>query len=202
MDRETALEQQLAAQALNQRLAALRAQDRGFDPQEFLERAQSVVLAMAAACRKGTLDGLQEEIFEGRYATWKAGFMDTVIAQELAGENLTVDAIAVTIVSLGLSLSAIINQADPGNAAYDAITVRVDAHSDAEEPFTEYWIFIRRAGALAGAPGPQTGQCPNCGAPLSPNPLGTCVYCGAALGMHADSAWTLAEITNIQLPLG
>ncbi len=65
----------------------------------------------------------------------------------------------------------------------------------------QYWIFIRRVGdGAVGAP--QTGECPNCGAPLSLNPEGACVYCGAALAIHADSTWALAEITNVQLPVG
>lgn len=202
VDREAALEQQLAGQVLNQRLAALSAHDQGFDRQEFLERVQGVAVAMAAACRKGSLDALQSDIFEGRFAAWKAGFLDTNYGQELSGENLTVHGMAIAGVAFGLSLNAIINQADPDNATYDAITVRVDAGSDAEQPFTEYWIFIRRVGNGASGAAPQTGQCPNCGAPLSLNPMGACVYCGAALSLHADSTWTLAEITNIQLPLG
>ncbi len=202
MDREAALEQQIAGQAVAQRLAALTAHDQGFDRQEFLERVQGIVVAMAAACRKGSLDALQSDIFEGRFAAWKSGFMDTDYGRELAGENLTVHGMAIAGVALGLNLNAIINQADPDNATYDAITVRVDAASDAEQPFTEYWIFIRRVGDGTSGVGPLTGQCPNCGAPLSLNPMGACVYCGAALTVHADSTWTLAEITNIQLPLG
>jgi len=201
VDRETALEQQLAGQVLNQRLAALRAHDQAFDRQEFLERVQGIVLALAAACRKGNLDGLADDIFEGRFAAWKAGFMETPYAQELAGENLTIHGMTIAGVALGLGLNAIINEADPDNATYDAITVRVDAASDAEQPFTEYWIFLRRVADGAGGAAPQTGQCPNCGAPLSLNPMGACVYCGAALALNADSTWTLAEITNIQLPL-
>lgn len=201
MDREAALEQQLAGQVLTQRLAALTERDRGFDRQEFLERVQGIVAAMAAACQKGSLEALEADIFEGRYAAWKAGFLDTPYAQELAGENLTIRGITIAGVALGLGLNAIVNQADPDNASYDAITVRIDAASDAEQPFTEYWVFIRRVADGAGGAAPQTGQCPNCGAPLSLNPMGACVYCGAALALHADSAWTLAEITNIQLPL-
>lgn len=202
MDAEAALEQQLAAQVLNQRLGALRAHDQGFDRQEFLERAQGIVVAMATACRKGSLEALQSDIFAGRFGAWKAGFMDTDYAHELSGENLTVQGLAIAGVGLGLSLDTIINQADPDGATYDAITVRVDAASENEQAFTEYWIFIRRVGGTADSGAAQLGQCPNCGAPLSLNPLGACVYCGATLGVHADSAWTLAEITNIQLPLG
>ena len=202
VDREAALEQQLAGQAINQRLAALSAHDQGFDRQEFLERTQGIVVAMAAACRKGSLDALESDIFEGRFAAWKAGFLDSNYGQELSGENLAVHGMAIAGVALGLSLNAIINQADPDNATYDAITVRVDAGSDAEQPYTQYWIFIRRVGNGASAAAPQTGQCPNCGAPLSLNPMGACVYCGAALSLRADSTWTVAEITNIQLPLG
>jgi hypothetical protein len=201
VDRDAALEQQIAGQVLNQRLAALSARDQAFNKQEFLERVQGIVVAMSTACRKGSLDALQSDIFEGRFAAWKAGFMDTDYARELSGENLAVHGLALAGVALGLKLNAIINQADPDNATYDAITVRMDAASDAEQPFTEYWIFIRRAANGAGGAAP-TGQCPNCGAPLSLNPMGACVYCGALASLDADSTWTLAEITNIQLPLG
>jgi len=201
VDREGTLEQQLSGQVLTQRLAALSAHDQAFDKQEFLERAQGVVLALAAGCRKGTLDALAQDIFEGRFAAWKAGFMDTPYAQELAGENLAIRGMTIAGVGLGLGLNAIINEVDPGTATYDAITVRVDASSDGEAPFTEYWIFIHRVGDGASGGAAPTGQCPNCGAPLSMNPMGACVYCGASLAVSADSTWTLAEITNIQLPL-
>lgn len=201
MDREAALEQQLAGQVLNQRLAALTTRDRSFDPQEFLERVQGVAQAMAAACRKGNLDALSEDVFEGRFPEWKAGFMDTPYAAELAGENLSIHGMTIAGVGMGLALGSIINEASPDGATYDAITVRIDAQSDGEDAFTEYWIFIRRVGDGAATSAPRTGECPNCGAPLSMNALGACVYCGASLAVHADSTWTLAEITNIQLPL-
>jgi len=196
---EAALERQLAGQMLDQRLATMKAHDEAFDRQEFLKRAQGIVVGMAAACRKGSLDDQAGEIFEGRFAAWKAGFIDTPYAHELAGENLTVNGLTIAGVGLGLMLNAIINEVNPDNATYDAITVRVDAESDAEEPFTEYWIFIRRVADGATA-APQTGQCPNCGAPLSLNAMGACDYCGADLALHADSTWALAEITNVQLP--
>jgi hypothetical protein len=198
---EAALERQVAGQVLDQRLATLKAHDQAFDRQEFLERAQGIVIAMAVACRKGSLDDQAGDIFEGRFAAWKAGFMATPYAQELAGENLTIQGMTIAALGLGINLNAIINEANLDNATYDAITVRVDAASDSGQPFTEYWIFIRRVADSADA-APQTGQCPNCGAPLSLNSAGACVYCGAALALHADSTWTVAEITNIQLPLG
>jgi hypothetical protein len=198
---EAALEREVAGQVLDQRLATLKANDPAFDRQEFLERVQGVVVGMAAACRKGNLDGQAADIFEGRYAAWKTGFMDTPYGQELAAENLSVRGLTLAGVALGVNLNAVINEANPDGATYDAITVRIDAASDAEEPFTEYWIFIRRVGdGAVGAP--QTGECPNCGAPLSLNPEGACVYCGAALAIHADSTWALAEITSVQLPVG
>lgn len=201
VDREAALEQQLAGQVLNQRLAALKTHDPNFDPEEFLERAQGVVQAMAAASRKGNLDALSADIFEGRFPEWKAGFMATPWAAELAGENLTIHGMTIADVGMGLALGSIINEASPDKATYDAITVRIDAESDGADPFTEFWIFIRRVGDGAAGTAPQTGECLNCGAPLSLNAMGACVYCGASLTVHADSTWTLAEITNIQLPL-
>lgn len=198
---EAELERQVAGEVVDQRLATLKANDPAFDRQEFLERVQGVIDGLAAACRKGNLDDQAADIFEGRFAAWKTGFIDTPYGRELAAENLSVQAMTVAAVALGVNLNAVINEANPDGASYDAITVRVDASSDAEEPFTEYWIFIRRVGdGAVGAP--QTEQCPNCGAPLSLNPEGNCVYCGAALTVRADSNWALAQITNLQLPLG
>jgi hypothetical protein len=198
---EAALERQLAGQVVDQRLAALKDNDPAFDRDEFLERVQAVAVGMAAACRKGNLDDQAADIFEGRFAAWKEGFLDTPYGQELAGENLSIHRMTLASVALGVNLGAIINEANPDGATYDAITVRIDAASDGEDPFTEYWIFIRRV-ATAVTAAPQTGQCPNCGAPLSVNPEGNCAYCGAALNVRADSSWSLAQITNVQLPLG
>ncbi|MCO5167969.1 MAG: TIM44-like domain-containing protein [Planctomycetes bacterium] len=93
---------------------------------------------------------------------------------------------------------------------YDAVTVRI--HADGLEytldrqgklvagsrsrrrRFSEYWTFVRRAGARAKDPTAWDGEsCPNCGGPLSINQAGTCAYCGSTV-TSGEFTWVLAAI--------
>lgn len=94
------------------------------------------------------------------------------------------------------------------DAFYEMITVRIHASmrdyvTDAvgrvvggdpngRRAFSEYWTFIRTAGALEGSP-KKEGGCPNCGAPLQVNMAGSCEYCATKV-TTGDFEWVLSAI--------
>ena len=63
-----------------------------------------------------------------------------------------------------------------------------------QRAFTEFWTFTRTAGVktLAGG-GISEQKCPNCGAPLSVNEVGSCKYCDAAV-TSGNFDWVLTRI--------
>jgi hypothetical protein len=99
-------------------------------------------------------------------------------------------------------------QTDPN---FDAVTVRIDASaadyevddsgklvygSRQNQPFTEYWTFIRSGAARTRVgEGAEITQCPNCGAPLSINESGVCSYCKATV-TTGQFGWVLDNITQ------
>lgn len=94
------------------------------------------------------------------------------------------------------------------DAFYDSITVRIHASlrdyvvdaggrvvgGDQRSPraFSEYWTFIRTAGAAAPVPAKE-GACPNCGAPLEVSMAGDCAYCGSKV-TSGQFDWVLSAI--------
>ena len=94
------------------------------------------------------------------------------------------------------------------DAYYDAVTVRlfasmIDYVIDAEgkpvsgskskpRAFSEYWTFIRRAGA-ASDEAAEPGGCPSCGAPLKVSQAGVCAYCETKV-VTGEFGWVLSAI--------
>lgn len=62
------------------------------------------------------------------------------------------------------------------------------------DPFTEYWVFIRKKGLKTKTKdGIFDRKCPNCGAPIKVDVAGVCKYCGANV-VNGDFDWVLSEI--------
>ena len=101
------------------------------------------------------------------------------------------------------------------DASFDAITVRLFASSldytvtdegklvcgskSRERRYTEYWTLIRGAGRK----GPTRTEpvCPNCGAPLAINMVGTCTYCQAKV-TTGEFDWVLSRIEQDEVYVG
>jgi hypothetical protein len=96
--------------------------------------------------------------------------------------------------------------------SFDSITVKIDASaadyevdeqtnkivfgSKQEQPFTEYWTFIRSGAARTKAGEEAEGtRCPNCGAPLSISESGVCSFCKATV-TTGQFGWVLDSITQ------
>ena len=94
------------------------------------------------------------------------------------------------------------------DAYYEMITVRIHAsmrdyvtdaggrvvggNPNAARAFSEYWTFIRTAGAPKASP-KKEGGCPSCGAPIQVNMAGSCEYCGTKI-TSGDFEWVLSAI--------
>lgn len=183
---------------LDQDLAALKAKDPIFNEQIFLDRAQAAFFALQKAWMDRNLEPSRVYMSDGLYHRWKVQ-VDGMVAAHKRNllDNLVIGGVRIVKV-----------QTDPN---YDAITVRIDASaadyevddnnrviygSRQNQPFTEYWTFIRRGGARTklGEPAEIT-QCPNCGAPLSINESGVCSYCKATV-TSGEFGWVLDNITQ------
>jgi len=181
-------------------LAALQAKDPGFNQQMFLDRAQAAFFALQKSWMDRNLEPARVYMSDGIYHRWKTQ-IDAMLAAHKKNvlDNLVIGGISIVKV-----------QTDPN---YDAITVRIDASaadyevddttankviygSRVNQPFTEYWTFIRSGSARTKAgEGAEVTQCPNCGAPLSINESGVCSYCKATV-TSGQFGWVLDNITQ------
>jgi Tim44-like domain len=181
-------------------LAALQAKDPGFNQQMFLDRAQAAFFALQKSWMDRNLEPARVYMSDGIYHRWKTQ-IDAMIAAHKKNmlDNLVIGGISIVKV-----------QTDPN---YDAITVRIDASaadyevddttankviygSRQNQPFTEYWTFIRSGAARTKAgEGAEVTLCPNCGAPLSINESGVCSYCKATV-TSGQFGWVLDNITQ------
>ena len=181
-----------------QGLAALQSRDPNFNPQLFLDRAQTTFFALQNAWMQRKLDPARIYLSDGIYQRWKLQ-VDQMLAQHKRDvlENLVIGGCAIARVG--------------GDANVDTITVRIDASAadyDVDDsgkivrgdrtprPFTEYWTFVRSQAARTRAgEGAQITQCPNCGAPVQINESGTCAYCKATV-TTGQFGWVLDNITQ------
>jgi hypothetical protein len=184
--------------SLDQDLAALKVKDPNFNEQIFLDRGQAAFFALQKAWMDRNLEPARVYLSDGIYHRWKVQ-VDQMVAAHKRNvlENLVIGGVHIVKV-----------QTDPN---FDSVTVRVDASaadyevddngkliygSRQNQPFTEYWTFIRSGNARTkiGEPAEIT-QCPNCGAPLSINESGVCSYCKATV-TSGQFGWVLDNITQ------
>jgi predicted lipid-binding transport protein (Tim44 family) len=179
-------------------LTALKAKDPNFNEQMFLDRVQAAFFALQKAWMDRNLEPARVYMSDGIYHRWKVQ-IDGMIAGHKRNvlENLVIGGARIVKVQ--------------SDANFDAVTVRIDASaadyevddnnrmlsgSRQNQPFTEYWTFIRSAAARTRAgEGAEITQCPNCGAPLSINESGVCSYCKAVV-TTGQFGWVLDNITQ------
>lgn len=183
---------------LDEDLAALQAKDPNFNQQIFLDRAQAAFFALQKAWMDRNLEPARVYLSDSIYHRWKMQ-VDAMLAAHKRNvlDNLVIGGIRIVKVQT--------------DANFDSITVRIDASaadyevddsgklvygSRQNQPFTEYWTFIRSGAARTRAgEGAEITQCPNCGAPLSINESGVCSYCKAIV-TSGQFGWVLDNITQ------
>lgn len=187
----------------DQGLTALRANDPGFDPAQFVERTKSVVAKVNEAWLKGDMGPARRVISDGVYVrfTTQLGLLK---ADGL--RNLMVDWRVVAAELLGADADAL----------WDTVHVKIVGEArDADVPlglaeaaaekkargaelaqYQEVWSFVRRRGKRSkqGVPALE-GHCPSCGADLPLSEVVKCEYCQALIN-SGEHDWVLAEITQ------
>ncbi|HEX3629461.1 MAG TPA: TIM44-like domain-containing protein [Candidatus Dormibacteraeota bacterium] len=179
-------------------MAALKSTDPNFNQQIFLDRGQAAFFALQKAWMDRNLEPARIYVSDAIYHRWQVQ-IDGMLAAHKRNvlDNLVVGGVRIVKV-----------QTDPN---FDAVTVRIDASaadyevddsgklvygSRQNQPFTEYWTFIRSGAARTRVgEGAEITQCPNCGAPLSINESGVCSYCKATV-TTGQFGWVLDNITQ------
>ena len=181
-----------------QGLAALQSRDPNFNPQLFLDRAQTTFFALQNAWMQRNLDPARIYLSDGIYQRWKLQ-VDQMLAQHKRDvlENLVIGGCAIARVMGDANVDAITVRMDASGADYDVDDFNKIVRGDrTPRPFTEYWTFVRsQAARTRVGEGAQITQCPNCGAPVQVNEAGTCAYCKATV-TTGQFGWVLDSITQ------
>ncbi|HSO93919.1 MAG TPA: Tim44-like domain-containing protein [Candidatus Dormibacteraeota bacterium] len=187
-------------QTLPEDLAALQAKDPNFNQQMFLDRAQATFFALQKAWMDRNLEPARVYMSDGIYHRWKMQ-IDQMIAAHKRNvlDNLVIGGVQIVKVTTDPNFDTITVRIDASAADYevdDTTANKVIYGSRQNQPFTEYWTFIRSAAARTKAgEGAEVTQCPNCGAPLSINESGVCSYCKATV-TSGQFGWVLSNITQ------
>lgn len=181
-------------------LAALQAKDPTFNQQMFLDRAQAAFFALQKAWMDRNLEPARVYMSDGIYHRWK-NQIDALIATHKRNvlDNLVIGGVHIARVQTDPNFDVITVRIDASAADYevdDTTTNKVIYGSRQNQPFSEYWTFIRSGSARTKAgEGAELIRCPNCGAPLSINESGVCGYCKATV-TSGQFGWVLDNITQ------
>lgn len=180
-------------------LAALKAKDPNFNEQMFLDRAQAAFFALQKAWMDRNLEPARVYMSDGIYHRWKVQ-IDAMVAAHKKNvlDNLVIGGVRIVKVQTDANFDAVTVRIDASAADYevDDTSGKVVFGSQQNQPFTEYWTFIRSASARTKAgEGAEITQCPNCGAPLSISESGVCSYCKAIV-TSGQFGWVLDNITQ------
>jgi hypothetical protein len=177
-------------------LAAIQANDAGFELHAFLDRATRTFTLAQQAWSDRNLAAVRPFMGQGTYLSWESqiGQMakrhEKDVMQNVKVENATIVRAVrgpYEHITVKFDASAIDYTVDDRNGA-------MLTGSKSAEPFTEYWTF-ERAGTTATLQkaGALEQKCPNCGGPLSVNAIGECTYCKAAV-TNGTYDWVLQRI--------
>jgi hypothetical protein len=179
-------------------LNAISTRDPNFNPQVFLDRAQTTFFALQNAWMQRNLEPARIYLSDGIFQRWKLQ-VDQMLAQHRRNvlENLVIGGCALAQIAGDPSIDSITVRIDASAADYDVDDLGKIVRGDRRpRPFTEYWTFVRsRAARTRTGDGAQITQCPNCGAPISVNESGMCAYCKATV-TTGQFGWVLDNITQ------
>lgn len=198
---ETGTNKSMSSTEVKAQIAALKEKDPKFDQQKFKTHAKKVFMAVQngwedrdqAVCRPY----MAEEAYQSHQMQIDDMKREKVINKL---DNIVVGSVDYARIDL--------------DGAFEKITIKLRASmidykvSEDDEkkpimgtkktqspPFTEYWVFMRKAGIKTKAKdGILSKKCPNCGAPAdNVSVSGVCKYCDAVI-VNGDHDWILSEI--------
>src|SRR5437879_8620313 len=181
-------------------LAALQAKDPNFNQQIFLDRAQAAFFALQKAWVDRNLEPARVYMSDGIYHRWK-NQIDAMIAAHKRNllDNLVIGGVHIVKVHTDPNFDTVTVRIDASAADYevdDTTSNKVIYGSRQNQPFSEYWTFIRSGSARTkSGEGAEVTQCPNRGAPLSINESGVCSCCKATV-TSGQFGWVLDNITQ------
>jgi hypothetical protein len=178
-------------------IEAIQAADPGFNQQVFMDRVQAVFFLMQKAWQDSNVDEGRAYMSPGLYQSWRAQ-VDAMTAAHKRNvlENLYIQGLHIVRASHDQNFDNITVRIDASAMDYevDDQTGKVVFGEKRDAPFTEFWTFTRSAGVKTLVTGGISEQkCPNCGAPLSVNEVGSCRYCNAAV-TSGNFDWVLSRI--------
>jgi hypothetical protein len=187
------------AEKVQAMLAAMMADDPAFNERVFIDRAQAAFFLLQKAWMQKDLSISRAVMSEGIYQRWKVQIDQMAAAHKKnMMDNLVVLGAAVVKVERDARFEALTVQIDASAADYevDEQTGKIVFGSQTDQPFTEYWTFVRSAGTKTrDKPGVMESKCPNCGAPLTINESGVCHYCNVVV-TSGSFDWVLDNITQ------
>jgi hypothetical protein len=178
-------------------IEAIQAVDPGFNEQVFMDRVQAVFFLMQKAWQDRNIDEGRGYMSPGLYQSWRAQ-VDAMTAAHKKNvlENLYIQGLHIVRARHDDNFDNIAVRVDASAMDYevDDSTGKVVFGEKRDKPFTEFWTFTRSAGVKTLVTGGISEQkCPNCGAPLTVNEVGSCKYCNAAV-TSGNFDWVLSRI--------
>ena len=177
---------------------ALRQNDPGFLPGDFLARAETMFFSLQAAWQAGDLEKGCAYMSQTLYVIWSMQ-LESLRANNRRNimENLRIVNMTPLHVENGVVYDRITLGISANCADYevDATTNERVFGSKSERTFHERWTFQRKAGVASIERGIAQNVCPHCGAELAVNNIGVCKYCDVVI-TNGDFDWVLSRITQ------
>lgn len=189
-----------AASPLDAGLAAIKSHDPAFDMEQFLQQVQRVFYQVEQAWSDRKPEMTRQIMADDLWLSHRAQMQAYIDGHKRNMRDY-------------LTVSNVWPVAASSDSRFDTITVRIAASStdyDVDEttgsllrgdrdvrPWQEDWTFRRSSNAKTQEGGPTFGsRCPNCGALLDVDLMGSCRYCKAAV-MTGEHSWVLARISRV-----
>jgi len=185
--------------AVRDGLDALKGADPAFNEQTFIDRAQAAFFLLQKAWCERDLSLARAVMSESIYQRWRVQLEEMAAARKKnILENLVIAGAEVVKVDRDARFEALTVRFVASAADYevDEQTGKIVFGSRQDQPFTEFWTFVRAAGTKTLAQGGVSeNKCPNCGAPLTINESGVCRYCNVVV-TSGSFDWVLDNITQ------
>ncbi len=181
-------------------LEALKKMDPKFDQQKFKTHTKKVFMAVQDGWTKQDQSVCRAFMAEDVYQSHQMQ-IDNMKSNKVRNvlENIVVGSTEIVRVDQGDEFDKIAVKVRASMKDYKVSTENgklVEGTKAQTPPFTEYWIFIRKAGLKTKVKdGIFDRKCPNCGAPIQVSVSGECKYCDANV-VNGDYDWVLSEIVQ------